>query len=73
MRHFFRWFLFRVKWRLAISTFGFLMAEYDLDMMPAEQRLALRAVCFTTIIASIASWQDEVGKHIPRPPRKDGE
>lgn len=69
----FRKILFRANWRLAIATLGFLASEYDLAFLPNEQRIALRATSFATIIATIASWQTRIGKKVARPPRPEDE
>lgn len=66
MRDFLRWFLWRANARLAIATAGFLLAEYDLGMLDVDARLALRAVCFATIVATIGRWQDRIGRKVNR-------
>lgn len=62
---------FRVNWRLSIATVGWLLAEFDLATTSPEERRALSAACFLVIVGSIASWQNRIGKRVPREPREE--
>ena len=59
----------RVNWRLSIALVGWLLAEFDLATTSEVDRRTLSATCFLVIIASIASWQNRIGKRVPRTPR----
>ena len=63
----------RVNWRLSIATAGWLLAEFDLATTSPADRRALSAACFVVIVGSIASWQNRIGKRVPRTPREEQE
>ena len=63
--------MLRTNWRLLIATAGWLLAEFDLATTSPEERRALSAACFLVIVASIASWQNRIGKRVPRTPREE--
>jgi len=63
--------LLRTNWRLTVATLGWLLSEYDLGLASPVQRKALSGASFATIVASIASWQNRIGKRVPREPREE--
>lgn len=61
----------RVNWRLSVATVGWLSSEFGLVPMNLADRHALSAACFLVIVGSIASWQNRIGRHVPRTPREE--
>lgn len=64
-----RWFLFRLHWRLLLSTAAYLAAPHVLPERRAED---MRSVCFAVIVASLGAWATHVANRNGSKPSKAG-